>query len=230
MITDTLFPQLQSASLGVCALSLDQRIVFWNRSAERILGFLSRAVVGSRCSDVMKGNESCLLTPECAHGCSSMRYLRSGLIPPPTQARMLTSSGQRKWVSINPAVVSTPLEGGPFLLYLFEEIGEGEVSHSVHDAAGASEHYEDSDDGEGFLELRPVGREGAYLSRRELEVLRLVALGWETTRIANQLDISQHTVRNHIRNLRNKLSASTKLDAVVKGLRLGIISVANIAQ
>ena len=118
MITDTFFPQLQSASFGVCALSLDQRIVFWNRTAELILGLLSQDVVGRRCSDVMKGNESCGLTPECAHGCSSMRYLRSSLIPPPTQARMLTSSGQRKWVSINPAAVSSPLEGGPFLLYL----------------------------------------------------------------------------------------------------------------
>ena len=57
-----------------------------------------------------------------------------------------------------------------------------------------------------------------------------MALGWETTRIANQLDVSSHTVRNHVRNLRSKLGASTKLDAVVKGLRMGIISVGRPAQ
>ena len=68
------------------------------------------------------------------------------------------------------------------------------------------------------------------LSRREMEVLRLVALGWDTRRIAARLGISRHTVRNHIRNLRNKLGASTKLDAVLRGLWLGIISVGGSPQ
>ena len=159
-----------------------------------------------------------------------MRYLRSGLIPPPTQARMLTSSGQRKWVSINPAVVSTPLEGGPFLLYLFEEIREAAVSRSVRNSGSALDSSESTEVGEDYLEPQANLAGESALSRRELEVLRLVALGWETRRIANQLTISSHTVRNHIRNLRNKLSASTKLDAVVKGLRLGIISVGRPAR
>ena len=61
------------------------------------------------------------------------------------------------------------------------------------------------------------------LSRRELEVLRLMALGLGIRpRIAARLAISRHTVRNHIRNLRNKLGASTKLDAVLRGISLGI--------
>ena len=67
--------------------------------------------------------------------------------------------------------------------------------------------------------------ETSTLSQRELEVLRLMALGWDTPRIATRLAISRHTVRNHIRNLRNKLGASTKLDAVLKGISLGILSV-----
>ena len=56
-----------------------------------------------------------------------------------------------------------------------------------------------------------------------MEVLRLMAQGWDTQRIATELGISRHTVRNHIRNLRQRLNASTKLDAVVKGIRLGIL-------
>ena len=74
-------------------------------------------------------------------------------------------------------------------------------------------------------EALPMPEEVSALTPRELEILRLVALGWETPRIAAQLGISLYTVLNHIRNLRYKLNVSTKLDAVVKGLRLGIISV-----
>ena len=121
MILDTLFPLLQSASFGAFAVSLDQRILFWNRAAERILGHSSPEVLGRGCSDVMGGRG---LTPECAGGCSSIRYVRSGLIPPPTRVLMLRSSGERMWVSVTPAVISGGPEGGPLLLYFFED-GEG---------------------------------------------------------------------------------------------------------
>ncbi len=63
------------------------------------------------------------------------------------------------------------------------------------------------------------------LSPRELEVLRLVALGRDVPGMAEELGISQHTVRNHIRHFRAKLNAPTRLDAVVAGLRLGILTV-----
>ena len=222
MILDTLFPLLQSASFGAFAVSLDQRILFWNRAAERILGHSSPEVLGRGCSDVMGGRG---LTPECAGGCSSIRYVRSGLIPPPTRVLMLRSSGERMWVSVTPAVISGGPEGGPLLLYFFEDGEETESSgypnDSVRDAMAEGVTEVTSDHPEAHL----TPGETSTLSRRELEVLRLVALGWQTPRIAVQLGISPHTVRNHIRNLRNKLKASTKLNAVLKGLRLGIISV-----
>ena len=70
-----------------------------------------------------------------------------------------------------------------------------------------------------------IPREGSALTPRELEVLRLMALGWETSRISVELSISQHTVRNHVRNLRGKLNAPTKLDAVVTGIRMGLLNI-----
>ena len=96
MILATLFPLLQSVPYGVCAVSLDQKIVFWNLAAERILRLSSHEVLGRRCYDVLRGAKSGGLTPECAAGCSSMRYVRAGLIPPPTRVRMLCSSGERE--------------------------------------------------------------------------------------------------------------------------------------
>ena len=225
MILDNLFPLLQSVPYGACAVSLDQRILFWNRAAERILGHSSREVVGRRCYEVMGGAGSGGLTPECAAGCSSMRYVRAGLIPPSTQVRMLCSSGERKWVPVTTAVISGVLKGAPLLVYLFEEGGEVEgpaTAHlSIRDAHERGNAGVTADHGE----AHQAPRETSTLSRRELEVLRLVAMGWETPRIAAHLGISRHTVRNHIRNLRNKLNAPNKLDAVLKGLRLGILSV-----
>ena len=39
MVLDTLFSLLESVPYGFCAMSLDQNIVFWNRTAEHFWGF-----------------------------------------------------------------------------------------------------------------------------------------------------------------------------------------------
>lgn len=63
------------------------------------------------------------------------------------------------------------------------------------------------------------------LSTRECEVLQLSAAGRSPDEIAADLFLSTHTVRNHIRNAMNKLQAHSKLEAVVKALRLRLISI-----
>ena len=62
------------------------------------------------------------------------------------------------------------------------------------------------------------------LTPRELEVLRLLALGWENEYIASELEVTVHTVRSHVANLRRKLNAKSRFEAVITATRLGIIS------
>ena len=61
------------------------------------------------------------------------------------------------------------------------------------------------------------------LTEREREVLSYLALGWETKYIAEELGVSWYTARNHIENLRAKLGASSRLEAVMVAMRLGIL-------
>ena len=63
------------------------------------------------------------------------------------------------------------------------------------------------------------------LSGRELDVLRLVARGFTNKAIAAQLGISDRTVQGHLANIFGKLNAQSRTDAVMIGLRLGLISV-----
>ena len=61
------------------------------------------------------------------------------------------------------------------------------------------------------------------LTRREAQVLRMTAWGLATDQIASDLDISVHTVRNHVRSLRRKLDAKTKFEAVANAFRQGLL-------
>ena len=62
------------------------------------------------------------------------------------------------------------------------------------------------------------------LTRREKEVLRLMAEGFASRSIAAELGISYTTVRTHIRSLGSKLAVHSKLEAIVKARELGLIS------
>ncbi|MFL5459842.1 MAG: response regulator transcription factor [Gemmatimonadales bacterium] len=61
------------------------------------------------------------------------------------------------------------------------------------------------------------------LTRRELSVLRLVALGLGNKEIASQLGISTHTVKYHLASLLAKLGVHSRTEAVTMGLRKGLV-------
>jgi len=56
-----------------------------------------------------------------------------------------------------------------------------------------------------------------------MEVLQLVASGASTVEIGAELFITHHTVRKHISNIREKLSARTRLEMVRNAQSIGIL-------
>jgi DNA-binding NarL/FixJ family response regulator len=69
----------------------------------------------------------------------------------------------------------------------------------------------------------PVSGGGARLTRREHEVLGMLAEGFPNKVIAARLGISDHTVKAHIAAIFGKLEASSRADAVVRGARAGLL-------
>ena len=63
----------------------------------------------------------------------------------------------------------------------------------------------------------------AGLTRRELDVLRLVAEGLNNQAIAARLFVSEHTVHRHVANILNKLSVSSRAAAVAQAARHGLL-------
>jgi pimeloyl-ACP methyl ester carboxylesterase/DNA-binding CsgD family transcriptional regulator len=77
----------------------------------------------------------------------------------------------------------------------------------------------------GFLDdAGPVESNGASpLSRREAEVLRLVAAGLSNREIASSLVLSEHTVHRHVANILRKLTQSSRAAAAAHATRVGYI-------
>jgi DNA-binding CsgD family transcriptional regulator len=64
---------------------------------------------------------------------------------------------------------------------------------------------------------------GAGLSRREIEVVRLVGAGRTNREIAQELFLSPRTVDMHVRNLLRKLDCRSRVDAARRAGELGLL-------
>jgi len=73
-----------------------------------------------------------------------------------------------------------------------------------------------------FKQLAKPDREqvpGLRLTDRELQVLRFVAKGMNNREISKQLYISENTVKNHVRNILEKLQLHSRMEAVMYAVR-----------
>jgi DNA-binding CsgD family transcriptional regulator len=72
-------------------------------------------------------------------------------------------------------------------------------------------------------ELEPSLERPPRLSPRERETLTLLAAGYSTAQMAEQMSISRETVRNHVKGVLRSLGARSRVEAVAKGRRVGLI-------
>ena len=70
-----------------------------------------------------------------------------------------------------------------------------------------------------YVDTRP----NTPLSRRESEILQMVAYGATTKEVAHKLGISPHTVKTHLERIFEKLGANDRAQAVAIALRKGLV-------
>ena len=69
----------------------------------------------------------------------------------------------------------------------------------------------------------PAERPASPLTKREEEVLQLIADGCSTTEVAKNLFISAKTVKNHLASIYEKLNARDRTQAVLSAVKIGIV-------
>lgn len=69
----------------------------------------------------------------------------------------------------------------------------------------------------------PTAAGAPILTEREIHVLQVLSTGYTYDESATALDISVNTLRTHVRNIYEKLSVSSRTEAVMAALRLGLI-------
>lgn len=113
---------------------------------------------------------------------------------------------------------SKGLGAGP----LMREI-EALARHARLDPHGARSNAEPGDPTNGSAPLEAIdSRDGYGFTRREHEVLTLVAGGWSNQQIADELFISRKTASVHVSNIFAKLAVHTRVEAAAIAHRIGL--------
>lgn len=102
----------------------------------------------------------------------------------------------------------------------------GKLEALAKHVRAAVQHYEQPRALEGSVDVDDAGVGGeaiVRLTRRETEILQLLARGLSNEVISKQLYISPTTTRNHIQNILGKLGVHSKLEAVAYAVRAGYV-------
>ena len=199
---------LARAGDGAFVIGPDGRIILWNRMAEKVLGYTAREAIGRPCCDVFVGrddNDNRL----CYQGCHVMSLVKMGDAIQSFDMHTQTKAGKPVWLNISIlAMGGNSRNGGPLTVHLFRDVtATKELLTLVNERLAPPATNGD----------RPEA--ASALTRRELEVLRLMGQGINTAGAAERLDVSPATIRNHAQNIFGKLGVHSRLEAVAYATR-----------
>lgn len=192
----------------------NRRVLAWNDAASQFLGYTAEQAIGSRCWELLGGTDV-HGNAHCGPRCPVVGAFRLRKPVHDFAASFRAADGSGVCARVTAVVV--PLA-----------TGTRGVLHVVHPCQCHEPIADEGSRGEVMTTTGPEGgtapsRPGAFLSARELAVLRLLAVGASTNSIASSLFISPHTVRNHVKNILAKLDTHSRLAAVRVAERAGLL-------
>jgi PAS domain S-box-containing protein len=219
---ESLFQALDNAADGAFVIDENQRVVYWNRAAQEILGYKSEEVVGRACYEILEGRGDNGLSL-CRHHCYVAAIAVTGSPVSSYDTCVNTKSGESIWINVS--ILSFPASdnSNPLVVHLFRDATQKRQSEQfTQQVLDAVKQVRDSSFSPSTFPI-PSTSTAHDLTDREREVLSLLAQGHSTRDIAQYLSISPATARNHIQNILHKLNVHSRLEAVAYARENGLV-------
>ena len=219
MLETELFALLEQTAEAAYAVTIEGEICSWNAAAERLFGQPAREVLGRSIDEVLDARDS-LGTHALAGGLEAATRQWAG--PSGGIANfdldVRVGSGTRLWVNVSTILFENHRTGRRLFIRLAHDISHrrrkeellNAMLHAAREVVSIAE---------GGSDQAPV----ESLSEQEHRILTLFAEGNNPTAIANTLDISAQTLRNHLHHINRKLRTHNRLEAVTHAQRRGLI-------
>jgi DNA-binding CsgD family transcriptional regulator len=198
-----------------------ERVVFWNEGAAALLGRRAEEAMGRHCHEVLGGRDV-FGNRFCYANCPLAAMSRSGEAPGAFELRIPArgNGGDPTTVHVTAVRLPGPREDLFTLVHILHAVDERErLTRALARFAPALPAVPRPE--EVAAPRAPDPPAPGALTPREREILRWMAAGLQNKEIAQKLDLSLATVRNHIHNTLAKLEVHSKLEAVSLAFRNG---------
>ncbi len=220
MRTKDILQILAKTSDGVFAVGTDHKIVFWNKSAQKILGYSAEEVLGKYCNEIIAGTDS-NGNPVCSRSCNVMKAIKKD--ENPENYEMLTHSKTSVPIWLNVSIICIP-GSQPALstvVHIFRDITKQkiylnhirEIIPDINNANKVKNNHLSENESKTQKILTP----------RERMVLEYLGAGYRPIDISDKLYINLSTLRKHIQNIHSKLGVHSMLEAVTKARQSNLI-------
>ena len=179
-------------------------ILAWNQAAERLLGYKARRVTGKRCYDILRGTDS-FGNRFCDANCPLINMARRREAIHDFHLNVRTANSSIVRANVSAVFVPAQAPSGFTIVQTLKLREPERDSQQLHTPAP----------------VRP--NPSTPLTRREIEVLGLLADGRSTREIGGLLHISVDTVRSHVKHILHKLKARNRIEAVVLARRMQLL-------
>lgn len=226
MLEKECFDTLCNTGDGVFIVDANRHIVRWNMAAEKILKYSENEVLNHDCFRVISGR-SLPNKDHCSRNCKIHSSILKGA--PAHNFDLLTQTGDGKSLWLNVTTLSPFDSSEPFIAHIVRDVTHEKnavlaLERLLGDLASSNlKPGEGSGEKQAASRYRTFDKSSIALSGREIEVLTLLAEGLSTKSLAQKLNISHFTARNHIQNILVKLGLHSKAQAVSYAFKKGIL-------
>ena len=219
---DTVLALLSNAADGAFVIDQNQRIVFWNGAAERMLGFTAEEIMGRLCYEIVRGRDD-YDHPWCRSNCHVATVSQAGDPVETFNTLTHTKAGDPRWLNVSILALPAAKEGeAPLVVHLFRDATEvKQQERFARQILSLVDSLQQAD--APARSASAMGTLAGKLTDREIEVLTLLAQGLSTEKIAETLSVSRATTRNHIQNILQKLRVHSRAEAVAYAFEHGIV-------
>jgi PAS domain S-box-containing protein len=214
-----LFARLEQTTEAAYTVTSTGEICAWNKAAEELFDYSASGVLRRNIDDVLEARDA-LGTRALAGGLDAPTRHTNGTSPGIANfdLEVRVRDGRRIWVNVSTIVFDNHRTGRRLLVHLGHDISERrrkeELLNQLMEVAERVVRVTDE-----TSEYAPV----EPLSEQERRILKLFASGGTPAAIADRLNISPQTLRNHLYHINRKLRTHNRLEAVTHAQRRGLI-------
>jgi PAS domain S-box-containing protein len=224
-----LFPNVATivgkSARAAVAVDPENRITHWNKAAVEAFGFTDDEVLGRNLQQVIQARDVHGNRLPTNHS-ALHEMIAIGEAPHSFELAIITATGKMIRVAVSLIVVLGPQPRDYAIVYLMTVLHRRRRADEAIDRLLAQTSIPGvtvpGTNAPSGAEHRG-SRQSPHLTRRQLEVLLLMAEGKNSEEIAAELGVSIHTVRTHTQGILRTLNATNRLEAVSRALHERVI-------